>query len=84
MLEKKYLSNGFEYFLHPWLTVKPNVWTECLTSAFISEVWEEDMFLRKDKQSQSASSQGVVIHSTWVGQNLPALIHHHPEMETQH
>lgn len=49
-----------------------------LTSALISEVWEEDVFLREDKQSQSASSQGVVVHRPRVGHDLPALVHHHP------
>ena len=36
------------------------------TSALISEVWEEYVFLREDKQSQSASSQGVVVHRARV------------------
>lgn len=51
---------------------------EDLTSAFVSEVWEEDVLLREDEQSQPASCQSVVIHCPWVGQNLSALINHHP------
>lgn len=42
------------------------------------------MFLREHKQSQSASSQGVVIHGPRVGQNVPALVHHHPAKEAQY
>lgn len=54
-----------------------------LTSALVSEVWEKDLLLREDKQSQSASSQRVVVHSPRVWQNLPALVYHHPAVETQ-
>lgn len=54
-----------------------------LTSALILEVWEEDVFLGEDKQAQPASSQGVIVDATRVGQDLPALVHHHPARDAQ-
>lgn len=53
-----------------------------LTSALVAEVWEEDVFLGEDKQAQPAAGQGVVVDGARVGQDLPALVHHHPAIET--
>lgn len=54
-----------------------------LTSALVPEVWEEDVLLGEDKQAQPASGQGVIVNGTRVGQDLPALVHHHPARDAQ-
>lgn len=54
-----------------------------LTSALVAEVWEEDVFLGEDKQAQPAAGQGVVVDGARVGQDLPALVHHHPARDEQ-
>lgn len=54
-----------------------------LTSALVPEVWEEDVFLGEDKQAQPAPSQGVIVDGARVGQDLPALVHHHPATDAQ-
>lgn len=54
-----------------------------LTSALVAEVWEEDVLLGEDKQAQPAACQGVVVDGARVGQDLPALVHHHPARDAQ-
>lgn len=48
------------------------------TSALVSEVREEHVFLGEDKHSQPATGQRVVVNGARVRQDLPALVHHHP------
>lgn len=54
-----------------------------LTSTLVSQVWKENVFLGEDKQAQPASGQGVIVDCARVGQDLPALVHHHPARDAQ-
>lgn len=37
------------------------------------------MFLGEDEQAESTSGQGVIVHGPRVRQDVPALVHHHPD-----